>query len=319
MRKFYLPEGGYGETGFMKKIIIFVSFVLIFLGVSAYMNMGEIKDAFIRSPFARLYVEHLRDGKSVDADHLVTYLDNGMPIVVNKHDQCVCWFVRLTGHWDSNETKVLKKIIKKDFKIIEVGANFGVHTLTMADLVGNEGKIHAFEANPHVSKYLKTSIEMNNLSKVITLHEKAAGDKAGEVHLQFGLENIGGGHLVKSDAEHSVATKMVRLDDELGIQNIDMLKIDAEGCEGKILAGAKNLLDKNASSIILMMEWDQNLLKAQNTSPEDVISILKSYGFKVWKVGKKRNNEPLLVPISCDELGKLLVGDIIASRQNLEG
>lgn len=300
----------------MKKKLLLLIFIPLVLLAPFYLSLDKIKNSFITSPLARLYVEHIRDIKEIDADHVLTTLDNGMPIIVNKHDRCVCWFIRLVGRWDSNEKRVVEKLIQRDFKIVEVGANFGVYTLKMAELVGPRGKIYAFEANPHVSKYLKMSINMNSLSDIITVYEKAAGEREGEAYLSFGTANIGGGHLIANPTDSSVKTSIVPLDKILLNEQIDVLKIDAEGYEGKILAGAKKIIERNPS-LILIMEWDQALLKAQHTEPSDLIIWLQSNGFKVWRVGKKQRNEPVLVSLSMKELSTLKVGDIVASRHDL--
>lgn len=300
----------------MKNRLILLIVCIGILGVFSIKIIGlsSIKYSFIRSNLAKIYVKYIRDGKNFDSDHVITHLDNGMPIIVNKNDQCVCWFIRLTGHWDSNEKKILEKIIKKEFNIVEVGANFGVHTLMMAKLVGEKGKIYAFEANPTVSKYLKESIKLNNLSNNITLFEKAAGDVPGESFLEYGIQNIGGGHIVTSKSPSTIKTEIVRLDDVVEEQRIDLLKIDAEGYEFNILKGAKELITRNIDHIILMMEFVPSHLKNQKTDPELVIQFLKSHKFSLWRVGKKNLGEPLLVPISYDELTNLIEADIVASR-----
>jgi FkbM family methyltransferase len=289
----------------------------VVVAFSMMTNISAVKDYFIRSAFADIYIKYFRDGKDIDADHLISSLDDGTPIVVNKHDRCVCWFVRLVGHWDSNETRVLEKLVKKNFNIIEVGANFGVHTLRMAKMVGPQGKVYAFEANPAVSKYLKMSIGMNQLGSVISVYEKVAGDIKGETYLTFGELNIGGGHLVSSPDSQSVKIQIVQLDDEIGRQKIDLLKIDAEGCEGKIIAGAKRLIEDNPD-IILMIKWIHQHLQNQGTDPNALADIFKRNGFKVWRVGKKSAGEPLLVPISCDDLKVLAVGDVVLSRNEMK-
>lgn len=305
------------QLSLAKKMTVgFVMLTIAALLIKA--NLTILKNAFINSPLATLYIEQIRDGKSIDKDHVVTTLDNGMPIVVNKNDRCVCWFVRLTGHWDSNEEKALDHIVKKDFKIVEVGSNFGVHTLTMAKKVGENGKVYAFEANPYVSKYLKISLQMNNLEKIVTLYEKAAGEQEGESHLVFGSLNIGGGHLIKEYSENAVKTHIVRLDDTIDIQKNDLLKIDAEGYEFKILMGAKKIIEANISSIIMIIEWDQNLLKNQGTNIEDFIDFLKHYKLNLWKVGNQKAGQPALMPITYEELKNLSVGDIVTSRQQLD-
>lgn len=300
----------------LRLILLIICIGIVGFGVIK-ISLPSIKDRFIRSIIAKIYVQYIRDGKNFDANHVITHLNNGMPIIVNKNDKCVCWFIRLTGHWDSNETKVLEKIIQKKFNIIEVGANFGVHTLRMAELIGKQGKIYAFEANPKVSKYLKESIKLNNLDKTVILFEKAAGNVPGTSFLEYGIQNIGGGHIVTSESPSTVTTEIVRLDDVVEEKHIDLLKIDAEGYEFNILQGAKELITRNIDHIILMMEFVPTHLKNQKTDPEMIIRFLKSNKFSLWRVGKKKLNEPLLVPISYDELKNLTEADIVASRRSM--
>lgn len=279
--------------------------------------LSALKDAFLHSPLVDVYIKFFRDGKNVDEDHLVTTLDNGMPIIVNRRDRCVCWFVRITGHWDSNEARALHAIVKSGFRVIEVGANFGVHTLSMAGLVGAQGRIYAFEANPAVAKHLQQSVEMNNLSSVATVFAKAAGDVPGRAYLDVNQANIGGGHLVPDVSLTSVETQIVRLDDVIEDDHIDLLKIDAEGFEFKILQGAKAIIGRNLAHISLMMEWAPSLLKDQGTSQESIIDFLGGHGFSLWRVGSKKNGEPPLVSLTYSELSNLEVGDIVASRTPL--
>ncbi len=273
---------------------------------------------YVQSAIIRFYIEPFNDGASVDADHVISTMDNGMPIVVNKHDRCVCWSIRFRGLWDSSEMAVIKNLIKPGFKIIEAGANFGVHTLSMAKIVGENGHVYAFEANPHVSKYLKQSIfDLNHLTNV-TLYEKGLGDQAKSLFLNFGLANIGGGTLANEDSGTSVKTEIVRLDDALKDIKVDMLKMDTEGYEGKILEGAQDIL-KNNPDMIIMMEWSQDALRAQGSDPKSILENLASHGFdKIWKIGERRSKEEgTLFPLTMEEVLNIPYCDLVLSRRDL--
>ena len=207
----------------MKWFKKFILGIIVSLGVSFLLwyqpflreNILNPLLPYLRSTMISLYVEPFRDGPPIDANHLVSYLDNGMPIIVNKQDRCVCWSIRFRGHWDSNEMAAIQKLVKPGFVVVEAGANFGVHTLPMAHLVGEKGHVYAFEANHHVSKYLKQSIfDLNHLTNV-TLYEKGLGDQNKSLYLNFGLSNIGGGALANEDSGGSVKTEIVRLDQVL--------------------------------------------------------------------------------------------------------
>jgi len=314
--------GSNGALSMKQKYKIFLSLILV-LGLGAglvYKNLYSVKDFIVaelkESFLTEAYIHYLRDGPSVDSDHVISTLDNGMKIVVNKYDKCVCWFIRLTGHWDSNETAAIHYLVKPGFSIIEVGANFGVHTLTMAGLVGPEGHVDAFEANPYVSKYLKQSVDVNQLGSRISVHEQAAGDSTGTAHLVFGIKNIGGGHLVSGSSENTIKTSIVRLDDVFTYgHKVDVLKIDAEGSEAKIIQGALRLIQANPKMII-MMEWFKSALVDQGSSPEGLLDMLKKEQFKAWKIGSRQGDKATFSPMSFDEILAVDYGDFVFSRDN---
>ena len=285
----------------LKKILLTSSVgfaVLLIIGLS---NFTSIKAWFRDSSLIDLYLRYVRDGAAIDADHLITKLHNGMSIVVNKNDRCVCWSMRFRGYWDLNETKALAKIVQKDFQIVEVGSNFGVHTLYMADLVGKNGKIYAFEANPHVSKYLKQSVILNGLQDRIEVFEMGASNKNYKGFMQYGIKNIGGGFILDDtpksrksceDGHHCTPIQVTTLDTViLAHQKIDMLKMDVEGAEFWILEGAKSLLLN--PDILLMMEWDTEHFQRNQINISEFIQFLKDQRFYVWAVVKKGQLKPL--------------------------
>lgn len=300
-----------------KRLLVLCILLTLTFGILKFFGLSRLKDAFIDSPLCEVYVKYYRDKQSIDDDHVVTTLDNGMSIIVNKHDRCVCWFTRVTGYWDSNETRVLEKIIQPGLKIVEVGSNFGVHTLRMAELVGSAGKIYAFEANPAVSRYLKQSITMNGLTDIIHLYEMGAGDKSEQKHFASSTKNIGGGHVIPSQTPGSITVNLIRLDDIVPPGHIDILKMDVEGYELKALKGAQSIIDRNADHIILMLEFSSELCQLHGYAASDIVDFLKSYNFKLWKIGKRNLGEDIFVPITYDDLRGIKYADIVASRKDL--
>ncbi len=70
--------------------------------------------------------------------------------------------------------------IKKNDKIIDVGANIGTITLTCAMKTGPNGTVYSIEPNPVVFKYLQSNIKLNQLKNIRT-YNNAIGDKKGTV------------------------------------------------------------------------------------------------------------------------------------------
>lgn len=291
----------------MKKIALIISLIGI-IGCALFVTIPPFRKYVFNLPYINgigtafldtVYIP-LRDGKAIDSDHLITKLHNGMSIIVNKNDRCVCWFLRVNGRWDRNETNVLGKIVQKGFHIVEVGSNFGAHTLWMADLVGPSGKIYGVEANPNVSKYLKQSIALNKLDDRITLFEMAASNKAYDGFMIYGSQNIGAGYILADGPEaaakcrtgHCTPIHVKKLDDMIPNQKIDLLKMDAEGAEYWIVEGAKTLL-KNNPNLMIMMEWDPNHMKRSHIDPVDFLDILEKRGLNIWAVSEGGALKPM--------------------------
>lgn len=304
----------------MKKTVLKYIIILgTLLSSLSYLYWREVKDFIISSSLSEIYVSFFKKEKAYDQDHVITHLENGMKIIVNIHDRCVCRMIRILGRWDRNETRVLEKLIQPGFKVVEVGANFGCYTLLMSKLVGENGSVIAFEANPYVSKYLKKSVELNNLTNVI-IYENAVAQTSYKGFMVYGLSNIGGGYILPDTqnsqetckTEKCVPIKVITLDEVLGSVSINVLKMDAEGSEAWILDGATKTIE-NSKDIIIVMEWVTDHLKRNSINIEAFVQKLKSYGFNFWRINKKEGIES----ISADELVKAPPLDIIMSRQDV--
>jgi len=65
----------------------------------------------------------------------------------------------INGIYEEFETQMLKKIINKEETVVDIGANIGYYTLIFAKLVGDKGKVFAFEPEPNNFELLKKKCE----------------------------------------------------------------------------------------------------------------------------------------------------------------
>ena len=68
--------------------------------------------------------------------------------------------------WFEDEIKFIRHFIKPGMSVVDIGANYGLYTLTIADLLGNSGKIWAFEPTEATSDCLRESISFNKFNNV---------------------------------------------------------------------------------------------------------------------------------------------------------
>lgn len=126
--------------------------------------------------------------------------------------------------------------------VVDVGANIGYYLLLWERLVGPGGFVHCIEPEPDNLVELERNIEANRLSNV-RLHRVAAGATDGTVSLRPGL-NSG------VDPNGTVRTPLRRLD-SLGVERVDLLKVDVEGYEGEVLSGGLGMLQERRPAIFL--------------------------------------------------------------------
>ena len=80
--------------------------------------------------------------------------------------------ILMDGFWEYWVTRFMVEIIQPDFRVLDIGANFGYYSLLLSDLVGSNGFCLAVEPNPQVARKLKKNLAINGFasrSKVLAL------------------------------------------------------------------------------------------------------------------------------------------------------
>tara|TARA_R110002072_G_scaffold2292_1_gene19052 strand:+ start:2063 stop:2716 length:654 start_codon:yes stop_codon:yes gene_type:complete len=149
--------------------------------------------------------------------------------------------------WEKKINTMMLKYIKPSWVCLDIGANIGLHSLTMAKL----GKVvHSFEAQPIIAECLQSTIVKKEINNII-LYKYALGAVQRESAIftdNSGRSSIEGvrDHLFS----HRIPTYMRRLDD-LHIPKVDFMKIDIEGYEWHMLQGAEETIKKHRPLLIL--------------------------------------------------------------------
>ncbi|MBA4320652.1 MAG: hypothetical protein C0412_19845 [Flavobacterium sp.] len=193
-------------------------------------------------------------------------------------------------------TDLFKKVVKEGNVVVDLGANVGYFTLLAARLVGEKGKVYAFEPEPKNYSYLVKNIKLNNYNNVQAF-QKAVSDKNGKTQLYIcdydsghhtinqygGVEKYSRGRLVE---EKSIEIEAVTLDEffKNREESIDVIKMDVEGAEALALAGMDNILRKN-KKLKMFVEFFPLLIRKMGNSPEEFIyKLLKDYQFSIYVI-----------------------------------
>lgn len=159
---------------------------------------------------------------------------------------------------DEVELELLRELLRDGDVAFDVGANIGLYSVAMARATGPSGGVYAFEPHPTTADRLERNLRLNNLENV-HVSRAAVSSAGGEAVLRVpdlaepGLATITG----RGEALATVST--VTLDAvaaEHGVTRIALLKLDAEGAEEAILAGAAELLANRSIQRILFETLD---------------------------------------------------------------
>jgi FkbM family methyltransferase len=191
-------------------------------------------------------------------------------------------FVILT-HNRSRE-KYFKKIIKKGDIVLDLGANIGYFTCLFAQLVGETGKVYAFEPEPTNFQLLKKNVEKNNYKNVI-LEEKAVSNKTHKTRL-FLTDNGSMDHrLYQTDQKrNSVEVDVVKLDDYFKDKDIsfDFIKSDLQGSDIAAIEGMKEIF-KQSKNVKMDFEFAPHMAKGFGSDPVEFIESIEKLGFEFFE------------------------------------
>ncbi|MCB9810534.1 MAG: FkbM family methyltransferase [Candidatus Nomurabacteria bacterium] len=158
---------------------------------------------------------------------------------------------------DVYEPHILAKIDKylpKGGFFVDIGANIGQHTLFAASVVGEGGKVVAFEPVSFLADQLYDSVKLNGFEGRVSLVRKACGDEVLVSNISLKKDNLGGSSLVATTENAETEEVEVCIPDDLLLgekRKVDMIKIDTEGYEFEVVKGLKNTIEKDKPAIIL--------------------------------------------------------------------
>ena len=183
-------------------------------------------------------------------------------------------------------------IPKKSWLVLDVGACIGLYTIYASKLVGDQGCVIAFEPNPYSYYWLKKNIILNKLSNV-QVFPIALADYDGFSDFYCLIEgNIGESsllskHILRSGRNYILIKVLTKRLDSLLEKNrnvlskydqVDLVKIDVEGAELRVLKGSDKFLQKQ-SILRFIIECHLNL-----TSFPSIMDFLKTYGYTIERV-----------------------------------
>lgn len=246
-------------------------------------------------------------------DLAMVRLASGQMLYVDPLDEHVSANIIAHGYCEAHVHGALMSLIRPGFRVVEVGANLGYYTVTMADAAGPAGYVTAFGGNPRLVGLINRSVQLNGYRERVRTIAKAAWDSACQTSFVVSRSNSGGGYVSVWEGYNAyedgqeLQVETVRLDDQ-ALGRVDLIRIDAEGSEPFILRGAEAVLRTNPD-IILCLEWSVIEMGSRTSMPE-FVGWLWELGFNFWKI----EADGRLTPVAAADMVSLPQADVIASR-----
>ena len=236
------------------------------------------------------------------------------------NDNSLCLYV--CGAFEPNEFAFLDRTLKPGMVFVDVGANDGYYTLFAARRVGPTGRVVAAEPSSRERAHLQRNLGRNGLDNV-TVVPAAIGAASGlaDLHLAHGVH---AGHntlgafahddVIRASLERVPIEPLDSVVSRLGLNQVDFVKIDVEGAEARVIAGAPMVLQKMRP--ILLLEVNDKALRAQGNCADKLLDTLRDEtGYKIFvfssatgRLEPWRNGNPLssnVVAIPADRVAEL--------------
>ncbi len=147
-----------------------------------------------------------------------------------------CWL----GTYELTKRRTFERVVTSGMTVYDIGANVGFYSLLAAVLVGDNGKVYAFEPVPRNLSYLHRHLELNAIHTVSVI-PAAVSDRDGEVRF-WEAHDAAQGRIAD---QGQLTVRSVSLDGLLkdtAVTPPDCIKIDVEGAELHVLHGAEHTL-----------------------------------------------------------------------------
>lgn len=208
-------------------------------------------------------------------------------ILLNPHDPVVSGALAM-GVYEKEEISLFARTIQPGMTVVDVGANLGAYSAVALDRLQGHGQLLVIEPAKENFLWLQKNLKHNRglaLKTKVHAVRAALSNKTGVAVLHKNPANKGDNRLYPDGLlAGTEKVKIMTLDAlcrQNGIRSIDVLKIDVQGLEGEVLAGARRILRDSRHCQLFFEFWAEGMRKAK-TEPRLIGELLKSLGFTLY-------------------------------------
>lgn len=199
------------------------------------------------------------------------------------------WMTFVRGGYERDLQALMHRLVRPGDTVIDVGANVGIHTCSIARRVGPTGAVVAIEPLIELADRLEENVALNGLGNVKVMRVAAstapgtaeifppragsANQGQATLHARPGLDSAG--RTIVTDTIDKIVA-------ELGLSGIRLIKVDVEGHELSALRGAETTLRAQRPRVVF--EYDATTYAAAGVAWVDVVRFLESCGYRLGRV-----------------------------------
>ena len=192
-------------------------------------------------------------------------------------------FEVLMGWYELACAAVCRKYIRCGDTVLDVGGHIGLHSRLFSRLVGPQGRVLVFEANPENVAVLRRNLRGRRYRNVEVIWAAvSAADGEAPLFISPGHSNhsLLQGYTAATDVIQAPTISIDSYLERRGIRTVDFVKSDTEGAEPLVIQGMEKIL-RNSPEIKFLMEYNPAALRCGDISPERFTAMLELRGFEV--------------------------------------
>jgi FkbM family methyltransferase len=204
----------------------------------------------------------------------------GFKIHFGEEDRGLASFLLNNRDYEAETREVIERQLREGDVFLDLGANIGFFTLLAGRIVGDSGRVIAFEPTPRTRAILQRNVTENGLDGRVWIDERAITEKRGRAHFTV-LSDSEYNSVVSDDrGGHTIEVETISVDDYIsdhGISRVAMVKMDIEGQELPALRGMRETISENPW-IKVIFEYHQARLAESSVKGVALFDLLRDYG-----------------------------------------
>lgn len=194
--------------------------------------------------------------------------------------------------YEPTYSRHLDKLVDPGMTVVDVGSHIGYYAVRYSRMVGRSGAVVAFEARSDMSDMLRRNISDNTGGASVKVIQAAASNYCGSGTLVHDIGNGGGASLAPRAVMNPGTAERVRVTTidlepcSRNLERIDILKIDVQGLELKVIEGAIQHIHRDWPTI--GFECNPFQIEAAGDSAETGMQTLAEWGYDLFMADERR-------------------------------